>query len=97
MQTLFQNISIEQAKALLEAGATLADIRDHDSYTAGHIEGAIHLTNDNLNDFIRDSDLDKPLVVYCYHGHSSQQAAQFLAEQGFDEAYSMIGGYTEWR
>jgi thiosulfate sulfurtransferase len=97
MKTLFQNISIEQAKHLLAEGATIVDIRDPASYASGHIEGAIHLSNDNLSDFIRDSDLDKPLLVYCYHGHSSQNAAQFLAEQGFDEAYSVLGGYTEWQ
>lgn len=95
--TKFKDISIEAAKNLIQTQAvTLADIRDSDSYNAGHIDGAIHVTNDNLQDFIRDSDLDLPLIVYCFHGHSSQPAAQFLSEQGFEEAYSLIGGYTLW-
>lgn len=97
MQTLFQNITIEQAKELLSHGANIVDIRDEASFSTSHVEGAIHLTNDNLQDFIRENDLDKPLLVYCYHGHSSQNAAQFLAEQGFEEVYSVIGGYTEWQ
>ncbi len=97
METLFKNISVNQTKQLIEAGATLADIRDPDSFAAGHIEGATQLSNDNLHEFIQQADLDKPLVVYCYHGHSSQPAVQFLAEQGFEEVYSMIGGYSEWQ
>jgi thiosulfate sulfurtransferase len=36
------------------------------------------------------------MVVVCYHGHSSQQAAAWLAGQGFAEVYSLDGGFTEW-
>ena len=97
MQALFKNITIEEAKGLLSDGANIVDIRDDASYAASHVEGAIHLSNDNLHDFIQANDLDKPLLVYCYHGHSSQTAAQFLAEQGFEEVYSVIGGYTQWQ
>lgn len=95
--TKFQDITIEDAKRLMQTHpVTLADIRDADSYHSGHIEGAHHVTNDNLQDFIRNSDLDQALIVYCFHGHSSQPAAQFLLEQGFEEVYSLIGGYTLW-
>ena len=95
--TTYKNISIDDAKQLMaEKGVILADIRDAGSYEASHIKGAIHLTNDNIQDFIRDEDLDTPLIVYCYHGHSSQPAAQFLYQQGFEEVYSLIGGYTAW-
>lgn len=96
--TTFSNITIEDAKKLMaETKVTLADIRDQESYSNGHISNALHVTNENLQDFIRGADLDKPLIVYCYHGHSSQVAANFLVEQGFDEVYSLIGGYTGWQ
>ncbi len=91
-----QHISIEETKALLKEGAAIIDIRDEASFNTSHIEGAIHLSDANVQEFIRDSDLDKALIVYCYHGHSSQGAAQFLAEQGFENVYSMIGGYSAW-
>jgi len=95
--TKFKDINIEAAKSLMQKKTVaLADIRDLDSYNTGHIEGAVHVTNDNLQDFIQNSNLDQPLIVYCFHGHSSQPAAQFLLEQGFEEAYSLIGGYTLW-
>lgn len=93
----FKHITIENAKQLINAGnATLVDIRDVDSFKSSHIEGAVHLSNDNVQQFVQESNLDKPLIVYCYHGHSSQPAAQFLFEQGFDDVYSLIGGYTAW-
>ncbi|MBB1364422.1 MULTISPECIES: thiosulfate sulfurtransferase GlpE [unclassified Shewanella] len=74
----------------------VVDIRDAASFAAGHIEGATHLSNENLADFIGGADMDKPVVVVCYHGMSSQSAASYLNEQGFDDIYSLDGGYSAW-
>ncbi len=46
---------------------------------------------------MQQTPLDQPAVVVCYHGRSSQGAAQYLAEQGFDTVYSMDGGFESWR
>ena len=94
----FSRISIQQAHALIAAGnVTLADIRDPQSYHSAHINGAVHLDNTNIDQFIAETAKNKPLIVYCYHGNSSQSAAQFLLEQGFAEVYSMDGGFEMWR
>lgn len=92
----FKRISIEQAKTLIDNGATLADIRDPDSFSAAHIDGAQHVSNISIEDFVREHDLDKPLVVYCYHGNSSQSAAAYLFERGFEDVYSVDGGFDHW-
>ena len=57
----------------------------------------IRFGNENLADFLRDADPDAPVVVCCYHGHSSQQAAQFLVSQDFTQVYSLDGGFTQWQ
>lgn len=75
----------------------IADIRDEASYNAGHIEGSYHLTNGSLAQFMQQTDFEQPVVVVCYHGNSSQGAAQYIAEQGFDNVYSMDGGFEAWR
>lgn len=83
---------------MLEAGtAVVVDIRDEHAFASGHIEGARHLDNVSLPDFIVEGDPDKPLIVCCYHGNSSQSAAAFLNEKGFEEVYSMDGGFEVWR
>lgn len=96
MATNFENISIADAKVLLERNIVIADIRDETSYQAGHLDNAVILNEANINHFIQQNDFDKPILVYCYHGHSSQHAADFLVKQGFDEVYSLLGGYTAW-
>lgn len=92
----FQRISPQQAQALREQGAVVVDIRDPQSFAAGHIAGSRHLDNHSLHDFITHADLDAPLIVACYHGNSSQGAAAYLAGQGFSEVYSLDGGFELW-
>jgi thiosulfate sulfurtransferase len=94
----FQHISPEQTKARLDKNEIkIVDIRDEQSFSSGHIPGAFHLTNGSMTQFTQDNDFDVPVVVCCYHGISSQQAAQYMLHQGFEEVYSMDGGFEAWR
>ena len=95
--TEFKRIPAHEAHALREQGAVVVDIRDPQTFESGHITDSLHLDNHSLVDFIANADLDKPLVVVCYHGNSSQSAAAYLAGQGFSEVYSMDGGFELWR
>ncbi|WP_206482949.1 thiosulfate sulfurtransferase GlpE [Thalassotalea sp. G2M2-11] len=97
-EVVFKHMHINELYAVLaEQSHVVVDIRDPASFQASHIPNAIHLTNDNISDFIREADLDAPLVVCCYHGNSSQQAAQFLASQDFTDVYSLDGGFVDWQ
>ncbi|KQQ54120.1 sulfurtransferase [Pseudomonas sp. Leaf127] len=95
--TDFKRIAPDQAHALREQGAVLVDIRDPQTFANQHISGSRHLDNHSIADFIAQADLDKPLVVVCYHGNSSQSAAAYLVGQGFSEVYSLDGGFELWR
>ncbi len=90
-------ISPQQAFAVKQQGGVFVDIRDQQSYALSHVDSAIHLDNRSVADFLQNQPKDQPVVVYCYHGISSQSAAQFLSEQGFSECYSLNGGYEQWR
>ncbi|MCC2617523.1 thiosulfate sulfurtransferase GlpE [Aestuariibacter halophilus] len=94
----FAHISVsETAQKLQDNQARLVDIRDEHSFAESHIPGAWHLTNGTLQTFMNDCDFETPVIVCCYHGISSQQAAQFLIHQGFEQVYSMDGGFAAWR
>lgn len=93
----FQHISPAELKDMMAREAvTVIDIRDPGSYKDGHIEGALHVDDGNVEDFVAGADKSKPLVVCCYHGNSSQGAAQYMVEHGFSRAYSLDGGYATW-
>ena len=94
----FKRISIEQAQVLITTEeVTLLDIRDPDSIAADNIENAIHVTNDNVQAVATTANKDKPLIIYCYHGNSSQGAADYFSSLGFKQCYSVDGGFEEWR
>jgi thiosulfate sulfurtransferase len=94
----FKPISINQAEELIRSGkATLLDIRDPASYAAGHIADAIHVSNDNVADIVTAADKQAPLIIYCYHGNSSQGAADYFSGLGFEQCYSVDGGYEAWK
>ncbi|GJM12156.1 MAG: thiosulfate sulfurtransferase GlpE [Pseudohongiella sp.] len=100
LQMEFKRIDVQQARALLDAapenGLQVVDIRDEQSFANGHISSAVHLDNSSVQPFVDNADTSKPLLVYCYHGNMSQSAAAYFGEQGFEEAYSMDGGFSDW-
>ena len=94
----YQRISIDEAEALIETtDATLIDIRDQQSFEAGKVNNAIHVTNENVEQVIATADKNKPLIIYCYHGNSSQGAADYFHNMGFEHTYSVDGGFEEWK
>jgi len=93
----FKRISVAETLELLAQQAVIADIRDEQSFASGHMAGAFHLTNTSLGQFMRQVPFEQPVVVVCYHGNSSQGAARYLAEQGYEQVYSMDGGVESWR
>ncbi|HJT25665.1 MAG TPA: thiosulfate sulfurtransferase GlpE [bacterium] len=94
----FKQISVDEAHKILASGkAVFVDVRDAGSYQAGHVRGALHLSDANIQDFVAKTDKSKPVVCYCYHGNTSQGAAAYLTDQGFKEVYSVAGGFEEWR
>jgi len=96
----FKRIDVQEARALLNAapenGLQIVDIRDEQSFANGHISSALHIDNNSVQPFVENADTSKPLLVYCYHGNTSQSAAAYFGEQGFEEAYSLDGGFSDW-
>jgi thiosulfate sulfurtransferase len=94
----YKCISIHDAKAVIDqGGATIADVRDAGAFLAGRIENAVNIQQENVDEFLATGDKDKPLIVYCYHGNSSKGAADYFFSHGYNEVYSIDGGYEAWR
>ena len=90
-------INITDAKDLIKMGnVILADIRDGQSYMQAHIPDAIHLTDDNLDEFKKNTSLDETIIIYCYHGNNSLGAAQYFANMGYRNVFSLNGGFSEY-
>lgn len=95
---MLKQLTYEEVELLIsQKDPIIADVRDRDSYEDAHIANAVHLSMPKMQEFIETIPKDKPILVYCYHGISSQSVGQHLIEQGFTEVYSLVGGYEAWK
>ncbi len=90
------DVSRDDARALVESGARLVDVRSPGEYKAGHLPGAINVPVESLQ---RKLDAlgakDGPIVVYCASGSRSAHAKRVLAAQGFTNVRN-LGPMSAW-
>ena len=88
-------VSREEARKLIEAGAQLIDVRTEHEWEAGRIAGATHLPLAELPQRAGEIDKERPVVLYCRGGNRSTMAAAALAEAGYD-ATKLSEGIVGW-
>ncbi len=93
----YECINLSTAETMLsEGGVLLLDMRDYRSFLTGHHPRALHLNDGNLRSLIKHTAKHIPIIIYCYHGHSSQDMSQLFYDFGFERVYSLDGGYEAW-
>lgn len=100
----FHFVSYEQMKKILnQKDFLIIDARQPDSYTKGHIPGAINifaLDDPNVKvPKIFDLPSNKKIVVYCDGGAcdlSEELAKELVGSFGFKDVFVYAGGWAEW-
>lgn len=96
-RTSYSRIDVTQARQLLEDPDTVVfDVRDARSFASSHIEKARHMTSATVGEAIALTPRKTPVLIYCYHGISSQTYAQMFVDFGFRNVFSLDGGYEAW-
>jgi thiosulfate sulfurtransferase len=91
-------VSVDQAKKRLnEADVIFIDIRDFQAYYKAHIPGAVHLDRTNVDEFLKNTDPNRPLIVYCDQEKDSLSGTIFFLDQGFKKVYNLVGGFDAWQ
>ena len=77
--------------------AFVLDIRSATHYQAGHIAGAINVPQQNLlePDNLKKLPPNQQIVIVCYDGHVSSQAARLLNQLGYD-TLALRDGMSVW-
>lgn len=93
-----KEISVAQTLEKIERGANLIDVREDNEFAAGHAAGAVHLGRGVIErDIIgRFPDKETELILYCGGGYRSALAAENLQKMGYQNVFSMTGGWTAW-
>jgi rhodanese-related sulfurtransferase len=86
-----------ESQELVAAGdrVVLVDVREDHEWSAGHIEGALHIPLGSLKDRLDGIPKDRPVVTVCRTGPRSERGAGTLKEAGY-EADFLAGGVAAW-
>jgi rhodanese-related sulfurtransferase len=77
-------VSTHLVKQMLEAGATVLDVRTPQEFRGGAYPGARNIPVQELWVRLPEVPAGRPVVVYCASGMRSASAARLLAQAGFD-------------
>jgi len=91
-------VTVEQAKELVETKPNLVilDVGTESEFKEGHIEGAVNIPIDELEQRIGEMDKNDEYLVYCRTGNGTTIAAQILFERGYSKVFNMAGGIEAW-
>ena len=72
-------------KLLSEQHGTIVDVRTPQEFRSGHVEGAINIPLQEIQEKLPEmKNMMKPLILCCASGSRSDQAVQFLSQQGIE-------------
>lgn len=94
-----RTVSAAEALRLInDQDAWVVDIRDGSDYKEGHIPQARHIPFAALKERMGELTKagDKPIILYCRSGTTSQSACALLQKNGIAQAFSLNGGLPAW-
>jgi rhodanese-related sulfurtransferase len=77
----------------------VVDIRSHEEYVDGHINGAVNVKIDKLIDYLEKNVAPssyKKIIIACHSGQSSSYATSILRLLGYSNAFSIKYGMSAW-
>ncbi len=86
----------EDAHRLVKEGAVLLDVRTPEEFAAGHVEGALNIPVQVLEQQLAKlPQKDRPIVIYCRSGRRSAAAKTLLEQAGYTKTYD-LGAMSNW-
>ena len=87
----------DKAKEMMkeESDYIILDVRTKEEYEEKHIEDAINIPLDEIEETTELKDKEQVIFVYCKSGNRSKQASEILANLGYTNIYD-IGGISTW-
>lgn len=88
-------IDVAQARRLIDDGAILVDIREHDEHARERVPGARHHALSRLSSI--DTKGASAVIFHCRSGHRTRGHAPRLAASVDCDAYILEGGIDAWK
>ncbi len=83
----------ELAKRMSSGKLSVVDVRKESEYSAEHVEEALNLPLDYVNDNMGQLDADREYHVHCAGGYRSMIAASIYKSRGYHRVVDIAGGF----
>lgn len=77
--------------------AYFVDVRNKNEFDVKTIEGAVHIPVEEIRKNPNIIPRDKKVVLFCNRGFQSYVASRILLQKGFDNVYSLSGGFSFYK
>ena len=88
----------EAVKMINDDEAVVLDVRSDAEFEAGHIVGAVHVPEGQLDGAMNrlQKYKSKPIIAACRTGQRASAVLGKLKGAGFERVYNLSGGITAW-
>ena len=93
IDTINRITSADFEKVFDKDSTIVIDIRKPGEYSAEHVEDALNIPLDYLNENLAEFPKDKNFIIHCGSGYRSMTAATMLKSRGWENFREVAGGY----
>ncbi|HEX7016831.1 MAG TPA: rhodanese-like domain-containing protein [Cyclobacteriaceae bacterium] len=87
------SVDTRQLAEALAKKPVVLDVRRREEYASGHLDGAINLPLDFINENMQAIDPSRPHYVYCGSGYRSMVFISILKARGYDNLIDVANGF----
>ncbi|WP_291430860.1 rhodanese-like domain-containing protein [Deinococcus sp.] len=91
-----EDISVQEGRRRVQAGALLVDVREPNEFEEIHAEGATLIPLSEFESRFAELPRDRELVMICRSGARSARAGEYLEFQGYAQVVNVAGGTLAW-
>ncbi|MCB0815880.1 MAG: rhodanese-like domain-containing protein, partial [Flavobacteriales bacterium] len=88
-----KRISAEEFAREFKDKPVVIDVRKKSEYDSQHVEGALNIPLNTINQHLAEIPKDKPFILHCQGGYRSMIAASLLKQRGWDDLVDVEGGF----
>lgn len=100
-KTRIKEVSVDETLQRMKVNpqTKLIDVREDHEWNEAHAAGAVHLSKGIIERDVEVAIPDKSteVILYCGGGYRSALAADALQTMGYDNVFSMAGGWKAWK
>lgn len=91
-----RSISVKEFEEVLHQNpkVKVIDVRKEGEFVAEHVDGAINLPLDFINDLMPEFPKEETMFIHCQGGYRSMIASSILKARGYHNLVDIAGGYA---